>query len=120
MQVTFHSIDNENNKIFFKSLASKNDNIISFEDKSTMNTTIFLEIKDLSIIFIRKGSINMNIELILNNRTPAKYKNEMGLEFDFEVFTNKLIIEKNKITIEYIMFLDNEEISSHKIWILFH
>ena len=120
MMLTFHSIDDENNKIIFKSEYKKNNNIIIFEDKSVENTMIFLTINEDNIIFERKGNINMKLILHKNIKTQGYYQNELGLDFKFNIITSKLEYNKNKINIGYSMYLDEDLISTHKIWILFH
>ncbi|MGM9969701.1 MAG: DUF1934 family protein [Anaeroplasma sp.] len=117
MQVTFHSLDSDENKIFFKSDAHYENDYIVFEDKSCQNTIIYLKI-DSIINLIRKGKVNTNISFIEGIKTDCHYNNDIGLEFDFQVLTNNININKNKITIEYTMFLDGKEFSTHKIWIL--
>lgn len=120
MKLTFHSIDDENNKIIYKSDYVKNNNTIIFDDKSVENTKVYLEINNDNIIFERKGNINMKINLTLNKKTEGYYQNDIGLDFKFYIVTNKIENNKNKITIEYSMYLDEDLMSTHKIWILFH
>ena len=117
MEVTFYSLDDENNKIFFKSKGTKENNIISFKDKSNENTTILLEINASSITFYRKGNVDMKLILEKNNTNECYYKNEMGLEFNFKAFCKELIVKEKRIDIEYDMILDEDILSSHKIWI---
>lgn len=117
MEVTFYSLDDENNKIFFKSKGTKEKNIISFADKSNENTTISLEILDSSITFYRKGNVDMKMILKKNKILDCYYKNQIGLEFNFKVNCKELIIKENRIDMEYDMILDNDIMSSHKIWI---
>lgn len=117
MEITFYSLDDENNKVFFKSKGIKENNIISFIDKSNDNTTILLEQNTSSIIFYRKGDIDMKMILEKNIINSCYYKNQNGLEFDFKVYCKELIIKEKRIDIEYDMILDEDIISSHKIWI---
>lgn len=120
MIVTFHSIDNENEKVFFKTKGEQKENSIFFKDESMPNTTIELKIEASSVELIRSGDYNTNMLFQKNKKTKAYYRNNLGLEFDFYVETKVLDIKKNKISIEYNMFLFEEEISTHKIWILLH
>lgn len=118
MIVTFHSLDNDNNKIYFKSEAQIIDDYIVFDDKSIENTKIYLKYNSSSVIFKRVGNTNMSIEYIQDKITTGTYKNELGLEFNFSVDTTSFSIEKDKIIIEYNMYIEKDYISSHKIWIL--
>lgn len=117
MKITFYSLDDEKNKIFFKSEGKKIDNCIIFEDKSYDNTVIKLELYSSSIILNREGNVNMKLILKKNEASECFYQNEMGLEFKFMAFCKDLIIKENRIDIEYDMILDEDILSSHKIWI---
>ena len=61
MIVTFHSIDNENEKVFFKTKGEQKDNSILFKDESMPNTTIELKINSSSVELIRSGDYNTNM-----------------------------------------------------------
>lgn len=118
MIASFYSVDDENNKIIFKSNYEIKDNTIIFEDKSYENTKIYLyKFKD-RLIFKRVGNCNMTLELIEGQALEAYYANELGLEFKFIAKCNKLSLDNNRIDIEYDMILDNDLLSSHKIWII--
>lgn len=120
MILTFHSIDNDDNKIIYKTEYIKKDNLITFDDKSMENTQIHLTIESDSIHFQRVGDNEMDLMLIYNQKTTGFYKNSIGLEFEFEVFTSGLTINSKRISIKYTMFLEGNPMSTHKIWILFH
>lgn len=119
MKVTFHSLDNDGNKVFFKSDAKNVDSYIEFIDKSTENTSIRLKYDTSSIIIERVGNINMVLNLELNKTTGCMYKDNLGLELDLEIKTNELEVKNNKLYANYDLILDKNVISSHKIWILF-
>lgn len=118
MQVFFYSLDNQNNKVSFNTAYKREDNKIIFEDKSIENTVIYLYIYKDKLILERKGSVEMKISFIKNKSIPSYYKNQLGLEFNFIAKCHKLTITENRIDIEYDMILDNDLISSHKIWII--
>lgn len=120
MILTFHSVDSNDNKIIYKTEYKKENNVIIFKDKSMENTEIHLIVDNDSIIFQRIGDNEMNLMLMYNQKTTGYYKNNMGLEFEFEAYTISLTITTKKISIEYTMFLEDNPISTHKIWILFH
>ena len=43
----------------------------------------------------------MDILFSLNNDKIASYSNNLGVSFDFNVFTNKLVIKNDQIIVEY-------------------
>lgn len=96
-----------------------NDNEYIFKDLSMSNTNVLVKIKDSrSLILKRMGETNMEMELIEGEKTKGHYVNSMGLEFYFDVNCLKLNIKEKKIYINYDYFMDNELMSSHKIWLL--
>ena len=118
--ITFHSVDSDGNKVIFTENYTKKDNIIIFNDKSAVNTQIELTINDdMSVLFERRGNINMTLPLALKEKRCGHYKNEMGLEFDILVYTTLLKITENKISIEYDLEVYDVK-QHHKIWILIH
>ncbi|MDE6407929.1 MAG: DUF1934 family protein [Anaeroplasmataceae bacterium] len=112
MVVSFLSFDNEKNKTSFQAEAVQNDNVIKFEDKSSTGTQIQITILEDSFILQRFGFIEMYLQFCLDKHTKGKYKNKDGLEFDFEVHTKSLSIEKTKLKVCYDMVMDGEIISS--------
>ena len=120
MRLSFHSIDDNDNKIFYESDYEKSEKEIMFIDKTLENTTNhFIFLKD-KLKLIRSGDVEMEILFDLSNLTKGYYKNTMGLEFEFFIKTNTLKVEKNKILVEYNMILDEINTTTHKIWILLH
>ena len=120
MRLSFHSIDDNDNKIFYETNYEKSENEIVFIDKTLENTTNHLLIDEDKLKLIRLGDVEMEMLFILNQTTNGYYKNNIGLEFEFIIKTNKLKVEKNKILVEYNMILDEFTASTHKIWILLH
>lgn len=118
MEVFFYSLDNQNNKVSFKSNAEYINNKLVFKDKSIDSTNIHLSISKDKLVLERIGKTEMKLALIENISSEAYYRNEMGLEFNFIAKCHKLNITNNRIDIEYDMILDNELLSSHKIWII--
>lgn len=120
MELVFHSIDDRGSKTLFRSKYKIIDDKIIFSDKSTPGCTIEFS-PNVPLNFKRSGSVLMSMSFMPRMKTKGYYKNlETGLEFDFEVYTDNLKMENNKFQIEYTMFLYNERLSSHKIWILLH
>lgn len=117
MELVFYSLDNDNNKVFFRSDYLKNGNEIIFEDKSVENTKIYLTIMKDSLVFERKGSTSMHMVLKEGIETSGSYNSSTGLFFDFTVKTKILSIKDNRIEIEYSLFVLGDEMSHHKIWI---
>ncbi|MDE6660419.1 MAG: DUF1934 family protein [Anaeroplasmataceae bacterium] len=113
MLVSFLSIDNQKNKTSFQAEAVQKDNIIEFEDKSAANTHIKITILEDSFLLERIGFIEMQLYFCLDKPTQGKYKNKDGLEFDFDIHTKSLIIEKSKLKVSYDMVMDEDILSSH-------
>ena len=116
--ITFHSVDSDGNKVIFSENYSRKDNKIIFNDKTCSNTEIEITINDdMSVLFCRRGDTNMYLPLSLGEKKIGHYRNSLGLEFDMIVFTTKLIIESNKLTIEYDLNVEDIK-QHHKLWIL--
>ena len=116
--ITFHSVDSDGNKIIFSENYSRKDNVIIFNDKTCPNTQIEITINDdMSVLFRRIGDTNMLLPLSLGERKIGHYSNKLGLEFDMIVLTTKLVIESNKLTIEYDLNVEDIK-QHHKLWIL--
>lgn len=116
--ITFHSVDSDGNKVIFNENYSRKDNKIIFNDKTCSNTEIEITINDdMSVLFCRRGDTNMYLPLSLGEKKIGHYRNSLGLEFDMIVFTTKLIIESNKLTIEYDLNVEDIK-QHHKLWIL--
>jgi uncharacterized beta-barrel protein YwiB (DUF1934 family) len=120
MRLSFHSISDNEDKIFYETEYVIEDNEIVFVDKTCENTTNHLILLEDKIKLIRLGDVNMEMLFDLSCDTKGKYSNNIGLEFDFIVRCYNLKIQKNKILIEYNMILDEFTSSTHKIWILLH
>ena len=120
MEVVFHSLDDKGEKVLFRSDYKVENNRIIFADRSTEGTTIEIT-PGIPMRFTRSGSVNMEILFSPHEKTKAFYASkEVGFDFEFEVYTDRLIVESNRISIEYTMFLYGDRLSSHKIWILLH
>lgn len=118
MMIHFYSVDNDNNKVSFKSEGYESNGKLCFLDKTIKDTMIYLTISTDKLLFERKGRIEMVLPLQQEIKSKAYYKNELGLEFDFIADCTKLEINRDRIDIQYDMILDNEVQSSHKIWII--
>ena len=120
MELVFHSLDDRGEKVLFRTAYQIKDNKIIFDDKSTEGTKVEITLGN-PLRFKRAGNVSMEMLFSLNQKTKGYYKShEVGFDFDFEVLTDKLIVDNNRISIEYTMFLYGERLSSHKIWILLH
>ena len=113
MLLSFLSFDDQKNKTSFQSDAIQTENSIEFEDKSAKDTRIRITILEDSFLLERRGFIEMQMHFCLDKATQGIYKNKDGLEFDFEVHTKRLTIEKNKLKVNYDMVMDGEILSSH-------
>ena len=120
MRLSFHSISDNEDKVFFETEYVKEENEIVFLDKTWENTTNHLILLEDKVKLIRLGDVNMEMLFDLSKETIGKYSNNLGLEFSFIVKCYNLKVQKNKILIEYNMILDEFTSSTHKIWILLH
>lgn len=120
MRLSFHSIDDEENKIFYEANYERSDNEIMFVDKVLENTVNHIIFDEDKLKLIRTGDTQSEIIFDISRQTPGFYKNSIGLEFEFIIKTNKIKIENNKILVEYNMILDEFTATTHKIWILLH
>ena len=120
MRISFHSINDSNEKVFFETEAYFDNNIIRFKDKSYENTEILIEATTSFVRLKRVGNVNMDMLFKLGNKTVSKYKNDVGLSFEFSVLCTNLLVTDNKILVEYDMLMDDNLLSKHKIWILIH
>ena len=120
MKVSFLSMDDNDNKVSFVTDVIKKDNRYLFNDLSTTNTQIEIEILGSNIRLVRTGDITMYMLFDVNFYTSGSYRNSEGLSFDFDIKTTRLDILSNKIRIDYDMILEKEILSSHKISLLFN
>lgn len=120
MKVTFLSLDDDNNKVYFTSDYSKVDDQIVFLDKSTPNTEIHLKIKDEEVILERIGSVNMQMIFNLKHLTKGFYNNDMGLDFNFQIKCHKLLCRNKKVNVEYDLILEDGQKLGHKFSLLFN
>ena len=120
MIAKFKSIDKEGNIIEFESACIYENGIYRFADGSIENTMIYVSFDSDSVSIIRKGDTNMDLNLIYKQKTSGYYENNLGLKFEFESFTNDLSVNFNKIYVSYSLFIENDMVNEHKIWILFN
>lgn len=120
MELTFHSVDSEGNKAIYRTSYTCNGSTYTFSDKTQPNTTIALGIYKDTVEFKRSGDVQMEMSFSLHQMTKGKYENALGLRFDLQVKTKELLQEKNKLFIEYDLYVMGDMVSSHKIWVLFH
>lgn len=102
MKLKFQSSNNDADLVEFEAQYISENNKIIFDDLSIENTKIIIDILDeFNVNFKRVGNINMDILFSLNNDKIASYSNNLGVSFDFNVFTNKLVIKNDQIIVEY-------------------
>lgn len=102
MKLKFQSSNNDTDLVEFEAQYISENNKIIFDDLSIENTKIIIDILDeFNVNFKRVGNINMDILFSLNNDKIASYSNNLGVSFDFNVFTNKLVIKNDQIIVEY-------------------
>jgi uncharacterized beta-barrel protein YwiB (DUF1934 family) len=118
MLINFEMIS-ENLNINFKVFGKRDDNILTFPDKSVPNTTMMVIFKSDAVIIKRYGSVSMEQSFVVGEQLTGFYKNDMGLEFEIRSFTTELIVEENKIEIFYEHYLEDKWQSSNKLKILF-
>lgn len=118
MVVSFFSIDNQNNRVCFKSEAVYENQTLIFQDKSVKDTYIHVAENGDKLRFERKGAVRMVMELEVGCLRNGFYKNDLGLEFTFFSYCRALKITEKKIEMEYDMILDEAVLSKHKIWII--
>lgn len=116
MNIKFYSFIDGNRYEVSEKLTLDN-NSYRFNDKENAG---YIEYKLLNqkLYFKRVGNSNMDIVFDLNNHTKAKYKNSLGLEFDFLVKTKRLDISQSKIIIEYDYYIDGQFQSNVKLYLL--
>lgn len=102
MKLKFQSSNNDADLVEFEAQYISENNKIIFDDLSIENTKIIIDILDeFNVNFKRVGNINMDILFSLNNDKIASYSNNLGVSFDFNVFTNRLVIKNDQIIVEY-------------------
>lgn len=111
MIVSFVSIADENNKIEFTAKAEVRLDEIIFEDKSMSNTMISIKHENSSIILKRFGATNMLMEYRLGCLTSGYYRNNEGIDFEFEIYTRYLKVGNDKYSVSYDMIVENEIVS---------
>ena len=119
MQISFLSLDSEQNKVYFVSDATKTNSIYTFEDKSTEHTTIHLEVLEDKVCILRKGSVQMNMEFVEGHATKGTYEDVFGLTLEFTIYCEQLKIMDKKILIHYQMLQNNSVISTIKLALTF-
>ncbi len=80
---------------------------VYYENKDTM-VEVFLNSQILTIH--RKGQMTSNINCDSSNVAEAKVTSEHGI-FTFDVKTELLETEKDKITVQYALFQNNQKVS---------
>ena len=116
----FKSVDKDGNVTIFDSLCEYSDGIYKFKDIATENTYIYISIDASTVSIIRKGNTNMELFLAYGMKTTGYYKNNLGLEFNFLAETTDLSINSDRIYASYSLFVENDLVNQHKMWILFN
>lgn len=113
------SMQTDEMNIHFKVFGKRNDNIITFPDKSVLNTTITVEYWDTEIEIKRTGDVDMLQTFRLNEKCLGYYKNNSGINLNISSYTKKMQVSNNQIYLEYDYYLDEEWQSSNKLKIIF-
>ena len=119
MEVSFLSIDNENNEISFKKDGHYEGDYLVFEDTVVQNTLIFLKAKEKEIELLRKGKIDMSLVLKEKKENYLRYKDE-HVYFELMTKTNEISVKNDEIHFNYDLLDDNNLVGNHKIWIKLH
>ncbi len=109
-------ITSQESNVEFSTIAEYKDNRIKFEDPDGILNYII--IKDETIEYYKKGEIDMKYKFDLDKVTKGYYK-VMGTEFDFEIVTNELRIEEEKIVIMYDLYQDQERVNQSTISLVY-
>lgn len=105
--------------INFKVFGKRDENVITFPDKSVPNTLMIVEIWDGEIEIKRTGAVNMHQSFRLNEKRAGYYKNNEGINFSISSYTKQMQVSDNQIYLEYDYYLENEWQSSNKLKIIF-
>ena len=116
----FKSIDKDGNVTSFDSICKYENNTYSFLDLATENTMIYISIDASTVTIKRVGYTNMELFLVNGLKTTGYYKNNLGLEFNFDCLTNDLSINNGSIYASYSLFVENDMVNQQKMWILFN
>lgn len=104
--------DEEVSKYDIKAIYNENKGIEFNYDKESIKITIN---KDNIIMKKENDESIITFNFNLNKKTETKYYlKDLGFYIDTEILTNKLIIEKEKIYIEYKLWLQGEEAGEFK------
>ncbi len=117
MKVHFYSIARDS-KVDYITEAEAVENVYLFKDESLENTFNKLIVYSDYISLIRNGQTEGEFHFKLGKRTKASYKNQLGLMFDFLVYTKRLEVTPKKIIIEYDFFIDGEYQDTIKIYLI--
>lgn len=105
--------------INFKVFGKREDNVITFPDKSVPNTIMTIEIWENEIEIKRSGAVDMYQSFKLNETRLGHYKNNNGISFNISSYTKEMCVSDNQIYLEYEYYLENEWQSSNKLKIIF-
>ena len=117
MELVFYSLDNDNNKVFFRANYEKINNQIIFPNNTTKNTIIYLTINENSLLFQLKGNTTITMTLKENIERVGHYEGSGSLFFDVSIVTKILMVSDKRIEIEYTLFILGDVIGTHTIWI---
>lgn len=87
---------------------------ISFMDNQTKNS--FIPLTE-GIKLVREGQIKQEILFLPNKITKTTLIDEFDLQMDFFVYTEVVKQTMKGIYIKYSLFVGQEKLSQHKIWL---
>lgn len=117
MKIHFYSIA-KHSKVDYITEATYSDNTYYFKDESLENTMNKLVIKEGNVILQRSGDTTGVLSFELGKNTHATYSNNLGLKFDFVIYTKHLELSSKKIAIAYDFYLDGKYEDTIKIYLL--
>lgn len=119
MKVTFLSMDEDENKVFFESDASFCEDEIVFADKSLTDTTLYLRFEPDRLNLRREGQVFMRLSFRQHHKTDGFYRDSFGLEIPLTVLCTFLKVEAKKTIVHYELWWDEQMKTKHKILLLF-
>lgn len=114
MKVHFYSKSSDFEVDFISEAEIIEGNAFDFKDESIENTRIVMipYEEERTLRFRRYGDTFMDIVYSMGGVTRGYYKNNMGLEFEFDANTLYVDIKKDKIEVEYELYI-NGELNNH-------
>ena len=117
MEVKFYSYSKSGDKTYFKSDLVKNNNIYYFIDKENNKMELSI-LSNKHVILKRDGNVKQTLTFKENLKETSIYQS-LELDLKLEIYTKKIDIKDNSISIEYDSFYEDYLTDSFKIVLLF-